>query len=776
MSRTGMLLLLVAAAGVVPANATGARDLGIEQRISAQAAIEGVLWRHRIWPADNPGPKPALQEVLPESALRARVEDSMLESRALEQLWGHPISDADLQAEIERMVGTSRAPDVLQEIFDALGNDPILLRECLARPILADRLMRDAYARDPRFHRDLKTAIEQSLARHPAVADLRSEGHYGEAVWVLGGGRPGRAAARGGERVVPMSDENWRLHLTRLQAAFDPRAEALPVGTLSELQEDDEAFFVQAILEKSSARLRIATLSWRKTPFDEWWARTKADLVSGSPVDEATPLGGESSDAAAPVPPLAGSTCAPDTWTAVQTSGAPSPRESFSAVWTGSEMIVWGGYNGTMNLDTNTGGRYTPATNSWTATTTTNAPELRDSHTGVWTGTKMVIWGGGNEVFVPKNTGGRYDPTTNSWLATATSNNAAARLYHTAVWSGTRMIIFGGWNGTKDLDTGALYDPGGDSWTATPKSGTPTARDGHSAVWTGSLMVIWGGEDDNTIAQDTGARFDGTSWSATAAPGAGAARWMHSTVWSGTRMIVWGGFDGTVDLNTGFIYDPGANSWSATPTTGAPAAREQHVAVWADSTSEMIVWGGENDLGVQLSTGGRYSPGTGLWTTTSTSGAPLSGRFSSAVWTGSEMIVWGGYNQVDLNSGGRYCDVPCTSPAPAGSATILVESQAGAEVVSWAPLAGADLYDLVRGSLDQLNASGGDFTSSTQACLINDQPGTSYADTVEPAVGSGFFYLVRGLTCGGVGTYDSLNASQVGSRDAEIDASANHCP
>ena len=52
-------------------------------------------------------------------------------------------------------------------------------------------------------------------------------------------------------------------------------------------------------------------------------------------------------------------------------------------------MIVWGGFPG---LDS--GGRYDPAADSWTATSTTNAPDGRFYHTAVWTGNEMIIWGG----------------------------------------------------------------------------------------------------------------------------------------------------------------------------------------------------------------------------------------------------------------------------------------------------------------------------------------------------------------------------------------------
>ena len=73
----------------------------------------------------------------------------------------------------------------------------------------------------------------------------------------------------------------------------------------------------------------------------------------------------------------------------------------------------------------NTGGRYNPSTDSWTATSTTNAPAGRDGHTAVWTGSEMIVWGGhidGSSYYL--NTGGRYNPSTDSWTATSTDQRA----------------------------------------------------------------------------------------------------------------------------------------------------------------------------------------------------------------------------------------------------------------------------------------------------------------------------------------------------------------
>jgi len=76
-------------------------------------------------------------------------------------------------------------------------------------------------------------------------------------------------------------------------------------------------------------------------------------------------------------------------------------------VWTDSDMIVWGGTN--MQKQFNTGGRYNPGTDNWTATAGFNAPERRAYHTAVWSGSEMIVWGGLNDLgpfFL--NTGGKY--------------------------------------------------------------------------------------------------------------------------------------------------------------------------------------------------------------------------------------------------------------------------------------------------------------------------------------------------------------------------------
>jgi hypothetical protein len=159
-------------------------------------------------------------------------------------------------------------------------------------------------------------------------------------------------------------------------------------------------------------------------------------------------------------------------------------------------MIVWGGL-GTITPTgvVNTGGIYDPGSNTWSATSTGGAvPSARSDLQAVWTGSEMIVWGGFDAASVPLQSGGRYDPASDSWAATSIGGaTPAARDYFRVVWTGAEMIVWGG-SSSGFFDTGGRYDPFDDTWTATSQASAPQARRFHTAVWTGSEMIVWGGE------------------------------------------------------------------------------------------------------------------------------------------------------------------------------------------------------------------------------------------------------------------------------------------
>ena len=100
------------------------RTLTLQERVSYQRAIEQVYWRHRIWPKERPDPKPSLDAVISQAQLEKKVKSYLRNSEALADDWQRPITTEQLQAEMDRMAQNTRQPEVLQELFEALGNDP----------------------------------------------------------------------------------------------------------------------------------------------------------------------------------------------------------------------------------------------------------------------------------------------------------------------------------------------------------------------------------------------------------------------------------------------------------------------------------------------------------------------------------------------------------------------------------------------------------------------------------------------------------------------------
>src|SRR6266850_6760539 len=139
---TGTLLAFFHPEAPAKASHPAAAELTFTQRVAYQRAIEEIYWRHRIWPKENSEPKPSLDQVMSARQIERKVEDYLRESQALEDYWQRPITPDQLQTEMERIASHTKQPEVLREVFAALGNDPFVIAECLARPVLTARLIR----------------------------------------------------------------------------------------------------------------------------------------------------------------------------------------------------------------------------------------------------------------------------------------------------------------------------------------------------------------------------------------------------------------------------------------------------------------------------------------------------------------------------------------------------------------------------------------------------------------------------------------------------------
>jgi N-acetylneuraminic acid mutarotase len=657
---------------LAPAAAPFAAEPSFEERVRAEEAIARVYHAHQV------GETRPFSEAVPRAALEERVRAMLEKSARLEREFHTPITPVMLERELQRIERATRMPERLREIEAALGADRRLLRECLARATLADRLLRNFTA----------SSGEPAPSRPRALPGMPPSGGTGAGAGV-GTATAGLDAVLGPPAPQAPTDL-WD------NASFDdvpdPRERTVAVwtGTLmlvfGGVSGDDEFM-------NSGGRYDPLTDSWspmsrvnapsRRAETSAVWTGSEMLVWGGVVV-----IGGGSSflNSGGRYNP------ATDTWTAIPTAGAPVGRYLHTAVWTGSAMIVWGGFSGGA---LNSGGRFDPAANTWTPTSTLNAPSARTSHAAIWTGSRMIIWGSGA-------LGGRYDPATDTWTSVATANAPATRNEPGAVWTGTRMLVWGGHTGGSpdtSLNTGGQYDPVGDTWSLMTTAGAPAGRFEHVALWTGSAMIVWGGEATSVfhdgarydpaadswtpmtsagspsagvtraavwtgdrvivwggngpggVPVQTGGRYDPAAdlWTPTAVATGPGPRSNQSAVWSGNEMIVWGGY-GLSYLQTGGRYDPALDHWTPIATVGAPTARSSHTAVWA--SSRMVVWGGEGASGF-LADGGRYDPLLDTWLPTSLAGAPGARSVHSAVWTGSTMVIWGGVGGT-LDQGGRY--------------------------------------------------------------------------------------------------------------------------
>ena len=108
-------------------------------------------------------------------------------------------------------------------------------------------------------------------------------------------------------------------------------------------------------------------------------------------------------------------------------------------------MIVWGGRNSFAPANhKNDGALYNPATDSWRPMSHVDAPVPRSQMAVVWTGEEMLVWGGMADGGVCPASGGSYNPRTDTWTPLPIQNAPVGRLEPASVWTGRELIVWGG--------------------------------------------------------------------------------------------------------------------------------------------------------------------------------------------------------------------------------------------------------------------------------------------------------------------------------------------
>lgn len=347
-------------------------------------------------------------------------------------------------------------------------------------------------------------------------------------------------------------------------------------------------------------------------------------------------------------------------WQAIRASGGPpSILREATCIWTGSEMVIWGGViaEGVTSRVSQRGFAYDPVGNAWRELSQVDAPTPRRGHSAVWTGREVLVWGGNAQWAgsVELDDGGRYDPVQDRWLPMG--QGIPARTYPTLAWTGTELLVWGGWpvgvvRGSslgQVLMSGRRFNPAIGRWRPISGLHAPSPRYGYSAVWTGREWIIWGGFSADRNKPEplqglaNGARYDPAAdrWISLSTDGAPSPRGLHSAVWTGREMIIWGGTDrygGINRFNTGGRWDAATGEWRPTSTVlgrGTLTGRSDHSAVW--SGTAMLIWGRSTEAGL------RYDPASDRWSKLGSSGAPITseGLPAFAIWTPSGLLAWG---------------------------------------------------------------------------------------------------------------------------------------
>lgn len=313
-----------------------------------------------------------------------------------------------------------------------------------------------------------------------------------------------------------------------------------------------------------------------------------------------------------------------------------------AAVWTGTELLVWGGEVVSELEWSNAGGAYNPTTRSWRPLAPSPLPAMSE-HSAVWTGTEMLICCGRTRSAYA-DTAGAYRPDTDTWRTIAAPPFDGAP-FAQSVWTGREMLVVGG----SQYRGAAAYDPATDRWRTLADPPAIIERRADSA-WTGDSLVVWNRDDYSgtggmtyDVATDTwerlpdmpdDLRFEGGTASVV-----------------GDELIIWGakrGPDGLAHA-TSAALDLGTRRWRALP--GLPIEPVSYTVGTntspssVSSGSEAIVSVGDFNAGPgpgSLSQPGvpvvAYNPTTQTWRPL---GGVSQGHNSLMVWAGTRAYIIG---------------------------------------------------------------------------------------------------------------------------------------
>jgi hypothetical protein len=111
-----------------------------EHLIRDRTAVERVYYENRI------GRKAPFEEHVTQDSIVGKINLAAKKEAILDHRYNIEITPEQLKAECERIDSSTRAPEMLEQLKSALGNDQVRFAETVAKPIVVDALLRQIYA------------------------------------------------------------------------------------------------------------------------------------------------------------------------------------------------------------------------------------------------------------------------------------------------------------------------------------------------------------------------------------------------------------------------------------------------------------------------------------------------------------------------------------------------------------------------------------------------------------------------------------------------------
>lgn len=191
-------------------------------------------------------------------------------------------------------------------------------------------------------------------------------------------------------------------------------------------------------------------------------------------------------------------------WTSMSLTNAPSARwlSAFAYNPGTNELAIWGG-EAVGGAQFGDGAKYNLNTNTWTTMNSAGAPSPRSRMAYASNGAGLLfIAGGYSPAAAPVASAHLYNIAANNW--TSLSSPLSARYNCIAAWTGSAFIFWGGRDNSNLLNDGALYNPASTGWAAMSNTNAPASFAVRGAYGNGVFAVCGSASNARyTVATNT---------------------------------------------------------------------------------------------------------------------------------------------------------------------------------------------------------------------------------------------------------------------------------